>query len=282
MMLRGWYPFLHPLNLEDITSVIERPKIDCEDSYLFAILQLPRWDERLRLTRPYEVDIFVGHGFIITAQDGKLKPLQRLFDHAEADDEARAALLGKGGGHTFYVIIDVIIDYIFPILTKIDRNIRILEERIFADDGRVIIREIAVLRRDIIAMQRIIRQLVPVIETLNDNTRRVFRDDMTDYFDDIVDHIHRARDMIDEDADIIAALADTADKLLTHRLNNVIRVLTVISVIMLPLTLLTGMFGMNFEFIPLEQEPLAFAIISGIMVAIAVSMLAFFRIRQWL
>lgn len=276
------YPFLTPLNLEDITSGIERPKIDREDDYLFVILQVPRWDAHLRLTRPYEVDLIVGRDFVITAHDGRLKPLDRMYAAADDDAAQAAALLGHGSIHAFYLIVDKLIDYIFPILRKIDINIRTLEERIFSSDTRAVIREIAILRRDIIAIQRIIRQLSPVIEVLDISLRRVFRDDdLTDYFDDLVDHIHRARDIIDEDSDVVAALGDTADKLLSHRLNNIIRVLTVFSVIMLPLTLISSIYGMNVA-LPLQEHPQSFALISVAMVVIGLGMLAFFRWRRWL
>jgi magnesium transporter len=276
------YPFLTPLNLEDITSGIERPKIDREDEYLFVILQVPRWDERLRLTRPYEVDLIVGRDFVITAHDGRLKPLDRLYAAAAEESAEAAALLEQGAIHAFYLIVDRLIDYIFPILRKVDMNIRTLEERIFSSDTRAIIREIAILRRDIIAIQRIIRQLSPVIEVLDISLRRVFRDDdLTDYFDDLVDHIHRARDIIDEDSDVVAALGDTADKLLSHRLNNIIRVLTVFSVIMLPLTLISSIYGMNVA-LPLQEHPQSFALISVSMIVIALVMLAYFRLRRWL
>lgn len=281
-VLQEAFPCIHPLNIEDISSNIERPKTDLEDTYVFAVFQVPRWDARLRLTRPCEIDVFVGQDFIVTAHDGSFKPLQRLYESATDNDERRAALLGKGAAHAFYVMVDAMVDYIFPILRKVDQNIRQLEERIFSDEGRIIIRQIAEIRRDIIALRRIVRQLVPVIESLDHSVHHVFKDDLEDYFDDIVDHMHRARDIVDENSEVITSLADTADKLLSHRINNVMRVLAVISVIMLPLTLITGMFGMNFSVIPLEDEPQAFLIITGVMLLIGFVMLTYFRNRRWL
>ncbi len=279
--LQRAYPFIHPLNIEDMTSISERPKIDLEDDYVFTVLHFPRWDEKLRLSRSSEVDIVVGRGFLITSHDGSLKPLERLYRGAESDMEKREQLLGRGAAHAYYLVIDALVDHMFPILRKVDQNIRRLEERIFIDEGRVIIRDIAELRRDIIALRRIIRQIVPTIETLDRYVAHVFRDDLEDYFDDIVDHIHRARDIIDEDSEVIANLADTADKLLSHRLNNIIRVLTIFSVIMLPLTLVSSIYGMNID-LPLQTHPESFEIVAGIMLMIAVMMLVYFRIRRWL
>ncbi|MBE0690209.1 MAG: magnesium transporter CorA family protein [Anaerolineae bacterium] len=278
------YPFIHPLNVEDITSNIERAKIDVDDEYLFGVFHFPRWDAKMRLTRPYEVDLFLGRGFIVTstATEGVSKPLAALYGGAEEEEARRTAILGKGAAHAFYVIVDTLVDYIFPILRKVDQNIHSLEERIFSDEGRVIIRDIAMVRRDIIALRRIIRQLVPVVESLDRNTRQVFRDDLEDYFDDIADHMHRARDIIDEDYEVIEGLADTADKLLSHRINNAMRVLTVISVIMLPLTLISSIYGMNLAALPLSDHPQSFWIISALMLLVAFTMLIYFRFRQWL
>ncbi len=280
--LREEYPFLSPLNLEDITSVIERPKIDCEDDYLFAILQLPRWDEKQRLTRPHEIDIVVAHGVVVTVQDSNLKPLDRLFQEAQDNESKRAALLGTSAAHTFYVIIDNLVDYLFPILHKIDHNVRMIEEKLFSRDALPLIREIGLVRRDIIAVQRIIRQLVPVVETFGSSVQRVFKDELTDYFDDVIDHIHQARDIISEDNEVMTSLADTADKILSHRLNNIIRVLTVFSVLLLPLNFIAGVYGMNLAVLPLAENPQSFYIISGIMLVIVLLMLAYFRHRRWI
>jgi magnesium transporter len=280
--LREWYPYLSPLNLEDITSVIERPKVDSEDHYIFTILQLPRWDEQQRLTRPHEIDIVVAHGVVVTVQDSNLKPLERLFADAEADEGKRAALLGKSAAHTFYIIIDSLVDYLFPLLNKIDHNIRIIEERLFSRDALPLIREIGLVRRDIIAVQRIIRQLVPVVETFNNSTQRVFKDELTDYFDDVVDHIHQARDIIIEDNEVMTSLADTADKILSHRLNNIIRILTVFSVLLLPLNFIAGVYGMNLAVLPLADHPQSFFILTAIMIMVVLAMLAYFRFRRWI
>ncbi|MDQ7034478.1 MAG: CorA family divalent cation transporter [Anaerolineae bacterium] len=163
----------------------------------------------------------------------------------------REKLLGRGANHTFYTIIDQLVDYIFPILRKVDGNIRRIEEDVFTADTPAAIREISLVRRDVLALRRIIRQQVPIIEQLERVEHPIIHDDLEEYFGDIADHLYKARDIIDENFEIISILADTADTLASHRINEVMRILTVISVIMLPLTLLTSFYGMN---IPLPGE----------------------------
>lgn len=281
--LRRNYSFFHPLNLEDVISHIERPKVDDEGDYLFVVMHFPMWDPVTRLSRASEVDFFVGRNFIVTIHDGVLKPLNQLFTAADTRAEERQKLLGKSAGHAFYVIVDKLVDYVFPILYKVESNIRTLEERIFDEEsGAEIIREIALVRRDAIALRRIIRQQIPILETLERTKTPVIHEELDEYFGDLVDHIQRARDIIDEDAEIVTGISDTADTLISHRLNNVIRILTVFSVIMLPLTFISSVFGMNVQFPFDEQHPDTFIVISGVMLVITLVMLFYFRRRKWL
>lgn len=280
-VLEKAYSYIHPLNLEDLLSSIERPKLDVDDNYLFLVLHFPQWDPKQRLTRPREVDLILGRGYVISIHDGTLKPLVSLFQTCEQNALFREELLGGGPGHTFYVIIDRLVDYILPILRKVDSNIRAIEEDIFTTDARSVIRDITVVRRDIIALRRIIRQQVPVVETLERSDHPILHEELEEYFGDIVDHMYRARDIIDENAEVISSLAETADTLASHSINEVMRILTVISVIMLPLTLLSSIYGMNID-LPFAGNPNAFIIIAVIMLVIAVIMLIYFRRRNWL
>ncbi|NDJ61750.1 MAG: magnesium transporter CorA family protein [Chloroflexi bacterium] len=279
--LRRLYPYIHPLHLEDILSPSERPKIDDDEHYLLVVMQFPLWDPVNRLTRPAEVDLFVGRGYVVTVHDDTLRPLTQLYEDCSANEEARRRLLDHGGSHAFYVIVDRLVDYIFPILRRVDGNIRAIEEGIFSAKGNQIIRDISLARRDIIALRRIIRQQVPIMENLERVDRPIIREELDEYFGDILDHLYRARDIIDEDSEIISGLADTADTLISHRLNGVIQTLTVFSVIMLPLTFITSLYGMNIS-LPLEGHPMAFPIVALIMLGVTVGMLAFFRYRRWM
>jgi magnesium transporter len=280
--LRELYPYIHPLNLEDVQSHMERPKIDEDENYIFAVMHFPHWDAAKALSRAREVDFFIGRGYVVTVHDGVLRPLLNLWEKCEKDEDYREKLLGRGANHTFYTIIDQLVDYIFPILRKVDGNIRRIEEDIFTADTPVAIREISLVRRDIISLRRIIRQQVPIVEHLEQVDHPIIHDDLEEYFGDIADHLYKARDIIDENFEIISNLADTADTLASHRINEVMRVLTVLSVIMLPLTLLSSIYGMNFAKLPLDTHPYGFWIMAFIMLLLAIGLLIYFRRRGWL
>ncbi len=277
------YPFFHPLHLEDMGSGIERPKIDDDEVYLFIIMHFPLWDAKSAISRASEVDFFVGRGYLVTIHDGTLKPLVQLVERCVNDEEAREMFLSRGTNQALHRIIDMLVDYIFPILRQVDRKVRTIEEGLFDSDARKIIRDISLVRRDVLSLRRIIRHQIPIVEELEGVEHPLIHEDLEEYFGDIADHLYKARDIIEENAELIASFADTADTLASHRINEVMRILTVFSVIMLPLTLITSFYGMNTqEDLPFADHPNAFIILTGIMIIMTVAMLYYFRRRGWL
>lgn len=280
-ILRRFYPDLHPLNLEDVLSSIERPKIDEQDEYIFVVMHFPLFDAEQRLSRQSEVDFFIGRNYVITIHDDRLKPLVQMFNACRDDKAVCQSMLGKSSSYAFYVILDKLVDYTFPILAKVDTNIRQIEDQIFDAEGMELIRDIALVRRDANALRRIIRQQVSIINQIGRVKSDIIHEELDEYFDDLVDHIQRARDIIDEAVEIISNLSETADKLISHQINAVIRVLTVFSVIMLPLTFVTSLFGMN-VLLPFQDHPDAFVLLALAMLGITAGMLAYFRYRRWI
>ena len=137
------------------------------------------------------------------------------------------------------------------------------------------------MRRDIISLRRIIRGQIPIVQQLETCEHPILLEHMEEYFGDIADHLLKQRDIVDENYEIINSFADTADTLASYRINEVMRILTVISVIMLPLTLISSIYGMNIA-LPFADDPQAFIITAVIMIVIVILMLAWFRRRQWL
>ena len=275
------FPHFHPLNLEDIRSRIERPKLDQDDAYLFLVMHFPLWDARDELSRPSEVDFFLGPDYVVTVHDGALKPLTSAFDACQIDENERNGLLGRGANYALHTLIDRLVDYVFPILNKVDGRVHAIEDALFESDARRVIQEIALLRRDIISLRRIVRGQIPIVQQLEACDHPILHEHMEEYFGDIVDHLFKLRDIADENFEIINSFADTADTLASYRINEVMRILTVISVIMLPLTLISSIYGMNIV-LPFADNPHAFIITAGIMLVIALLMLTLFRRRHWL
>ncbi len=274
------HPEFHPLDLEDCLSSIERPKVDDYDKYMFVVMHFPFWDQARRISRASEVDFFVGPGYLVTVHNDELKPLTGLYDLCSESEEACERYLASSG-RLLHTIIDRLVDYIFPILYKVDANIRYIEETMFDEDMRRTIQDLSIVRRDIISLRRIIRPQVAIVYNLEQVDRRFIREDLDVYFGDTLDHLQKARDIVDDNMEMIANLADTTDALASHRINEVMRILTVISVIMLPLSLIAGVLGMNVP-LPLPRGYVAFWGTIAAMLVISFAMLLYFRHRRWL
>jgi len=278
--LRQNYPF-HPLHLDDCLSKIQRPKIDEHENYLFIVLHFPVFNKMERVTVASEVDIFVGPDYFVTCHLGDLKPLRRLFQDCLSNPARRQELMSRSTGYLLYQVVDRLVDYCFPILNKIDTNIEAVEDTMFEENVRQTVQDISVIRRDVINFRRIIKPQIPVIASLQHKERPFLQEELEAYFSDIADHVAKIWDILEDYKEVIDALADTNDSLTSYRLNQVMKTLTTISVIMLPLTLVSGIYGMNIQ-LPLMEHPAAFVLILGIMLLIAAGMLTYFRRQKWI
>ena len=279
----------HPLDLDDCLSRIQRPKIDEYKDYLFLVFHFPVFNKEARVTTPGQLSVFIGENYLITLHKGELKPLVKLFRECQIDEESQQEYFSKGSGYLLYRLIDRLVDYCLPILSKIGDNIEDAEDSVFSDRMSGTIKEISILRRDIISFRRIIWPMRAVIGSLEPKIRRFImldeldktKMDMAVYFGDIVDHVDKIWDTLDEYKEVIEGLKDTYDSLATNRTNEVMRILTVIATILLPITVVSSVWGMNIT-LPFERSGLAFLYVILIMLAIISGMLYFFRRQHWI
>ena len=271
----------HPLDLEDCLSKIERPKIDEYDDYLFIVMHFPIYDQDREVSQPAEIDFFIGTSYLVTVHDGRLKPLLQLFEDCRAYEQTRRRHMSAGASRLLHSVIDKLVDYCFPILAKVVHNIQTIEDEVFTENMRQIVQRISVVRRDIIALRRIIKPQLAIVANLEHVDRPFIREDLDVYFGDIHDHLQKAWEELEDHREVLEGLSDTSESVLSYRINNVMKILTIISVMMLPLSLLSGIYGMN-VILPGENSPWAFLIIIGVMVIIVVAMLASFKKKNWL
>jgi len=267
----------HPLDLDDCLSRTQRPKLDEYEEYLFMVFHFPLFNRAARVTTPSQVAIFLGPDYLVTVHNGDLRPLVRLFRDCKTQDELRGELMSKGSAYLLYRILDALVDYCFPILNKIGANIDEVEERVFTQGGRQTVRELSVLRRDILAYRRIVRPQREVILALSRRRHPLLGEEPEVYFGDLGDHMDKLAEALAEYKEIVEGLNDTHNSLSSFQINDVIRVLTIISTVMLPLSVITGVYGMNLK-LPLPSFPF----VIGIMLLTVVGMLAFFRYKRWI
>jgi len=272
----------HPLDLDDCLSRIQRPKIDEYKDYLFLVFHFPVFDTKSRVTTPSQLSVFIGEKYLITLHKGELKPLVKLFKECQIDEESRQEYFSQGSGFLLYRIIDRLVDYCLPILNKIYDNTEAVEDDIFSDRKSGTVKEISMLRRDIISFRRIIWPMRAVIGSLEPKMRRFVKQDMEVYFGDMTDHVDKIWDALDEYKEIIEGLDDTYNSLATNRTNEVMRMLTIIATILLPITVVASIFGMNIPLGPFEISGYSFLYVALICLAIIGGMLYFFRRQRWI
>src|SRR5919199_1991846 len=243
----------HPLDYEDVRSRNQRPKIDEYDDYLFIVLYFPVFDKAVGRLNAAELDVFVGPDYLITLPNSPLPPVEYLFERCRSSDEVREAMLSKGTGYLLYKIVDDAFDYCFPMLRKIGNKLERLEEDIFEGPPEEVVRDISNSKQEIINFRKVIRPQRAVLRDLERTKQRYLAEDLEIYFDDIVDASERIWDMLENFKEIAEALEETNEAVLSHRLNNVLRVLTAASVVVLPLTLIASIWGMNVR-VPGEQD----------------------------
>src|SRR6185503_16793347 len=159
------YPHFHPLNLEESMSSIEFPKLDPHDDYLFMVIHVPVRDDGAAF-HPAEADIFVGKGTLVTAQGGDLPQLTDLFNSALHDQHTREQLMGRGASPLLYQLLERLVDNAFPFVQRLDHDIQHIETNLFGSDTRHVLNEIALARRDLIALRHILKPQVPVMQAL--------------------------------------------------------------------------------------------------------------------
>ena len=270
------------LDLDDCLRRVHRPKIDEREDYLFMMFHFPVFERRAQVIRPSQVSLFLGKGYLVTLHEGNLEPLVRLFDDCRRDENTRIEYMARGPAHLLYHILDRLVIYCFSILNKIGDSLQAIEEQVFGVAGRETVRDISTLRRNIISFRRLIKSQTEVFELLEQREWPIIKGETEVYFGDIAGHSRKMRDEIDDYKEVIEGLSDTHSTVTTSQTNKVVKALTIISTIMLPLTLIASVFGMHLEHLPLSQSPVAFLIVILVMVVIVILMLALFRIRRWL
>jgi magnesium transporter len=273
----GW----HALDLEDVLSKRQRPKVDEYTEYLFVVLHFPAYDKAIQRLNAAELDVFLGPDFLITLPIVELLPVTRLFRRCEEDAELRQRLFSKGSGYLLYHVLDDLFDYCFPILDKIGHKLDSIEDDMFEGAAEDVVRDISNVKQEIISYRKVIKPERSTLRVLERRVDRFLPEELELYFDDINDAVERIWDQLDNYKEVVEALESTNESVISHRQNDVLRILTIFSVTMLPLSLLAGIFGMNVGF-PGEGTHEAFWIVVGAMVATLLGMVAFFRYKRWI
>jgi magnesium transporter len=227
-----------------------------------------------------EIDIFLGHNYLITLHEGELKPLVAFSRMCQTKDEARQSFMAEGSALLLYEIIKRLFDYCFPMLDKIGTQMDVLNKSVFRQQSKEMLEEISRIKMQIINYRRIIKPLRPVMLTLEKAIRTYLPDDMEMYFDDITDKAEKVWDMLENYKEVIEAIDGTYESLTSQRINNLMRIFTALQVVVLPMTLVSGLFSMNVKGIPMSNFSDAFWVVFGMIFIPTTIILIFMYLKR--
>ena len=272
---------LHPLVLKEILPQIDYPKIENYGDYLFIVFFYPFFDKETSSTLPFELDIIVGKNFLITNHYRDIVPLSALFHDCNLYPEKMEQFCDEGTGELLYRIINEILNACFPKISHIKKNIDEIDRIIFRKENKKAIDQISLVKRDIIGFDRILEPQKLVLQNLIKESELYFPKKMLPYFHNLLNSYEQVKNLLETNEKTLFSLEATNQGLIDTKTNEIMKTLTLFSVIVFPLTLLAALFGMNTKILPLVGLPYDFWIVSGIMVAGAFIMVAFFKSKKW-
>jgi len=237
------------LNIEDCMTKFELPKLDSYDDHFFVILQFPPLAQKIGISKNSQLSIFIGKDFLVTVHQGDLKPLVELVNtcKSDSDQKIKNKLLGESSGDLLHEIIDALVDDLLHTSRKIIANLDEMEDNVF-DESKPVARSIALLRREINRLRRISVPLKRFVLEIAKNVKR-FSDDSDDelslYFDDVIDHIDKVIETLEESRETMEIYKDTDFVLSNEKTNKVLAVLTMIFTLAIPSTVIGTFYGMN-------------------------------------
>lgn len=272
----------HPLDLEDCASPAQRPKLDEYPHYLFLVLIFPLYNRKTGEIVPAEVDFFISEKYLVTVHRSELFPFMQFFDECRRDLELQKRVM-TASDQLLYEILERLLVHTFPMLDNISIDISRIQKEIFAGNERKVVREILSTKRNIVNFRRIMQAHKAMIRRLKEKDGKFCKGKcVTIYFENLVEHTKDIWDTLENEKNTIDALQETNESLISFQLNDIMKLLTIISVVMLPAGLVANLFSTNAEYTPLIGQRGDFWILVGLMGLVALGMTAFFRKKKWL
>ncbi len=270
----------HPLSVEDCRADRHHPKVEEFPEYIYFILHGVTATTDSVHFNTIELDGFLGRNFVVTYHHDKF----RSINHVKQQVRSSPITCQRGPAYLLYQILDQLVDYYMPVLDDFDERIVQLEDEIFSlrSPDNTILERIQQLKRSILRLRRNSSKQLNILYRISHGEFQLIAPDMMPFFRDIHDHLTRIADLSESYRDLIGGALDSYLSVVSNRTNDIMKVLTIFSAIMLPLTFIAGVYGMNFENMPELKKEYGYFIVVAIMVAVAVAMLLFFRRKGWI
>jgi magnesium transporter len=269
---------IHHLLLEDILNTTQRPKIEQYDSYLYLIIKLFDWHEEKGEIEVEQISIVLGDRFILTFEEGE----DDVFDLVRHRVGNNGRIRHTGADYLAYSLLDTIVDRYFLILEKLGEQIELVEEELLAEPDKKTLQKIHGLKREMLLFRRSVWPLRELIGGLQRSESTLFQESTMIYLRDLYEHTIQIIDTIETYRDIVSGLIDIYLSSVSNKMNEVMKVLTIIATIFIPLTFITSLYGMNFKYMPELTWHWGYPLVWGIILLLSAAMIFFFRWRKWL
>jgi magnesium transporter len=271
----------HPLDLEDCRAEVTlRPKIDIYDDYHFVILHFPDFGVTEQFVEVREIKFFWGKDYLISIARSQWM-LKDLFNREKAKSPATGRMEVGSSDALFYEILDHLMKDTQRLVERVDKDVDDCGKALFAKNAESTIEKISMTRKNVIQLNTMFKPQMVLFNKLQSGAIEGFAENMEDYWGNIMDYYQKIWDMVEDDGELIKGYSMTFDSLQVNKTNEVMKILTLVSSVLLPLTFIASLYGMNIR-LPFEGHPHSFMVISMLMVAIAVIMLVYFKAKKWM
>lgn len=272
-----------PLDLEEINRLTYRPKADDHGNYIFIVLHFPVFDPDKNATISSELEIFITKDHLITIHPLPVNPLKTAFEGCREHSTVGDRYMGRTTGHLLYFLVERLFDSCFPRLDRIAEKIDEIEDHIFDNKEREMVKEISLMRRDVLDFRKTLKPQRAILESLTTMESEILPKLLQPYFRDLIGSNIRVWNTLENHKETIESLKDTNESLLSNKISEIMKTLTIISFITFPLSIIANFFSMNvFGKIDFMNNYLAPAAILGIMLLTTLAMLAYFKRKTWL
>ena len=270
---------IHPLVLEDIANTGQRPKIDDFDEYIFVVLRMLRFDEKENETKTEQVSIVLGRDFVISFQELEGDVFDAIRERLRNN---KGRIRKIGADYLAYTLIDAIVDNYFIILEKLGETIEDIEDKLVTNTSTETLRTIHDLKREMVFLRKSVWPLREVISRMERSESPLINKSTHIYLRDVYDHTIQVMDSVETFREMLSGMLDIYLSSVSNRMNEVMKVLTVIATIFIPLTFLAGIYGMNFRHMPELELPWSYPAILTLMFTVAILMVVYFRRKKWI
>lgn len=275
-LMRETFGF-HPLAIDDALREAHVPKVDNWGHYLYAVLHSVNFDSASLALTTLELDVFLGHNFLVSSHRSDIQAVERLWTATQRDP----GLTARGPDYLLYHLVDLLASEYLPAMDALDEALDRLEDEVFANPGTQTLNVLFQVKRAVLHLRRIIGPQREVLNRLARDTYEVIDPEDRVYFRDVYDHFVRLVDINETLRDLVGGTLDTYLSVSSNRINEVMKVLTIFTALFMPLTFLTGFFGMNFVDLPFNQSRVMWLSVA-LMGMVPLGMLVWFRRREWL